>query len=74
MTGPLVLTVPEVAELLRVSTDAVYDLCSSGELDHRRVGRRIIIPRRAVLEFLGEDVEPSNVVPLLQTADAGSAS
>lgn len=58
MSLPLVLTVPEVAETLRVSDDAVYRLCQDGDLDARRVGRRWIIPRRAVLAFLGEEDGP----------------
>lgn len=49
----LVLTVDETAEILRVSRDTVYSMCAAGDLDHRRCGRRIIVPRRAVLEFLG---------------------
>ena len=60
MTAPLVYTVPEVAALLRCSTDSVYAMCNDGTLDHRRIGRRkIIVPRRAVLAFLGEEDAPN---------------
>jgi excisionase family DNA binding protein len=44
-------TVAEVAAMTGLSVDAVYDLCASGELPSRKVGRRVIIPAKAVDEF-----------------------
>ena len=37
------LTVQQAAGRLGVSVDAVYDLCASGRLRHRKVGRSIRI-------------------------------
>ena len=37
-------TVPEVADMLNVSTDTVYELVRGNMLPHKRLGRRIIIP------------------------------
>ena len=36
---PEILTIPEVAERLRVTTKTVYGLCQRGELPSFRVGR-----------------------------------
>lgn len=38
-------TVSEVAALLGVSTDKVYELVRGHVLPHKRLGRRIIVPR-----------------------------
>lgn len=40
---PLILTVVEVAKILRVSRSLVYALVRSGELPSKRMGRRGII-------------------------------
>ncbi len=45
--GPL-LTVREVARMLRVSTATVYELCARGELAHGRVLNVIQIPEGAM--------------------------
>lgn len=50
---PLVLTVLEVADFLKVSKSCAQELCRSGELRHVRVGRFIRIPRPALATFLG---------------------
>jgi excisionase family DNA binding protein len=42
------LTVREVARLLRVSTATVYKLCASGELAHVRVLNMLRIPMQAL--------------------------
>ncbi|MEO7443050.1 MAG: excisionase family DNA-binding protein [Acidimicrobiales bacterium] len=48
MTDRLTLSVAEAAEALGVSDDLVYELTERGELPCLRVGRRKLIPRRAV--------------------------
>ncbi len=48
-TGTDWLTVQEVADLLRVHTDAVYGACARGELAHVRVGRVIRVSRSALI-------------------------
>ena len=48
-----ILTVDEVAELLRVNRNTVYDLFNKGELPGgRRVGRRIRFSRDVVVRWL----------------------
>ena len=39
------LTVPEVAKLLRISRNLVYELVAQGVLPSIRLGRRILVPR-----------------------------
>lgn len=51
---PLVLTVPEVARVLRLSVWSTYRAIDAGELRCVRRGRVIRIPRAAVAEYLGE--------------------
>jgi excisionase family DNA binding protein len=47
------LTVAEAAELLGVSQDLVYDACQAGDLPAVRLGKRILIPCRALDQWLG---------------------
>lgn len=51
------LTVLEVAQILDVSDDAVYDAAGRGEIPSIRVGRRVLIPTAKLADMLG--VEPS---------------
>jgi len=48
----LVLTVAEAAGRLGISSDLAYDLVARGELPSLRLGRRIVIPRIALLAFV----------------------
>ncbi len=50
---PLVLTVEETAEVLRISRGSAYEGIRTGEIPHVRIGRTIRIPRHALLTFLG---------------------
>ena len=50
----LVFTVEEVAQLLRVSRAFAYELLNRGDLPCLRLGRRILIPRRALERFVEE--------------------
>lgn len=52
-----VLTVPEVAESLRVSRMSVYRLVESGVLTSVRVGRSIRIPTRALADYLRQQTD-----------------
>lgn len=54
-TDCLVLSVAEAAAALGVSDDLVYHLMERGELPCLRIGRRKVIPRRAI-ELLLESV------------------
>ena len=48
----LVLSVPEAARKLRIGVGRCYELTRCGRLRSIRVGKRILIPRAAILEFL----------------------
>lgn len=54
--APLVLTVDEAAELLRVDRKTVYSMDQRGKLPGvRRVGRAIRIHRPTLIAWLGAD-------------------
>lgn len=62
MDQPLVLTVPEAAQLLRISRAFAYELIARGDLPALRLGRRLVIPRHALdtLLNLSEDIHPEH--------------
>ncbi len=47
-----VLNVDQVAELLGLGRNTVYDAVNRNEIPHRRVGRRLIFSRTAVMQWL----------------------
>jgi len=47
-----VLTIKQVAGFLQVSTDTVYRLAASGELQGRRIGRVWRFPKDAIERYL----------------------
>jgi excisionase family DNA binding protein len=53
-----VLNVDQVAELLGLGRNTVYEAAGRGEIPHRRIGRRLIFSRAAVMEWLQE--KPAN--------------
>ncbi len=53
----LVLAVAEAAEVLGVSRAFAYELAARGEIPVLRLGRRRLVPRKALLEMLGEGAE-----------------
>lgn len=50
---PLAVSVDEAGRLLGVSRDLVYDMVARHELVSVRLGRRIVVPVRALEEILG---------------------
>ncbi len=50
----LVLTVGETAKLLRLSKTTVYDRIRQGSIPSIRMGKRILIPRVALMRKLEE--------------------
>ena len=48
----LTWTVPEVARLLGISKDSVYEAAHRGELPVRVIGRRMLVPRTALMRLL----------------------
>ena len=59
MSAAEVLNVDQVAELLGLGRNTVYDAANRGEIPHRRVGKRLIFSREAVMEWL-KGREPAN--------------
>ncbi len=65
MTSPATFTVPEVAAILGLSRNAAYAQAARGEIAGvavLRVGRRLLVPARPLLEQLG-------IPPSVGTAD-----
>lgn len=50
--APAVLTVLEVARILRLGKISVYQAIARGEIPCIRIGRRILIPRHALDQIL----------------------
>ncbi len=64
--GPvrLVYTVSEAAVMLGVSRSMAYELVARGELDARRLGRRIYVTRDVLAALLGcEPPIPDDLTP-----------
>ena len=58
--GRLLLTTSEVADILRTSRAAIYAMVERGQLPGvMRIGRRILIQREALLDWLHERRAPS---------------
>ena len=51
-TEPLVLTPIEAAKLLRIGRGTAYEQIRCGTIPSIRMGRRILIPRAALLKML----------------------
>ena len=49
------LTIPEVAEVLRISRNLVYQLVAEGVLPSVRLGRRRLVPRELLFEWIREE-------------------
>jgi excisionase family DNA binding protein len=51
----ITLTVEEVAPLLGLGRTAAYEAARRGQIPSRRLGRRVLIPVPALLEWLGAE-------------------
>jgi excisionase family DNA binding protein len=51
-----VLSAEDVAELLGIDVKTVYDHANRNRIPHRRLGRRILFGRRAILAWLNGPV------------------
>lgn len=49
-----VLDVEQVASLLRIGRNSVYESVGRNEMPHRRIGKQIRFSRAAILRWLGE--------------------
>ena len=57
--GPFLMTADEVAALLRTSRAAIYAMAARGELPGvTRPGRRFLVRRQALLEWLDQKRVP----------------
>jgi len=54
---PQLLTVDEVAELLRIKRDTVYRLAARGDIPGHKIGRVWRFPRTVIDEFLAKPLE-----------------
>lgn len=51
--GRLVLSVTEAAEVLGISRTFAYELARGGQLPVLHLGRRLLVPRAALVSWLG---------------------
>jgi excisionase family DNA binding protein len=51
----LLLTVLEAARLLRVSRNLAYELVAQGRLPHIRLGRRVLVPRHGLEQWIARE-------------------
>ena len=58
----LSLTVTEAAEVLGISRTLAYALVARGELPSLRMGRRIVVPKRALEALLEAASDPADPV------------
>lgn len=56
----LTWTITEAAQLLGISRATAYEAAHRGELPVRLIGRRMLVPRVALLRMLGQDSPPSS--------------
>ncbi len=53
LDGKATITIEQTARLLGLGRTAAYDAARRGELPTRRLGRRLLVPVPALLEWLG---------------------
>ncbi len=56
---PVILTVDEAADILRISRASAYEACRRGEIPTIKIGRRILVPRAAFERLISPVAEPS---------------
>ncbi len=57
MDTKLVYSVAEVADMLDIAVGTAYECVHRGELPSIKLGRRIVIPRKALMELLEQVTE-----------------
>jgi excisionase family DNA binding protein len=58
--GRLVVSVSEAAELLGISRGLAYESARAGQLPSLRLGRRLVVPRAALLTWLEGAARPES--------------
>ena len=51
---PDIITVSQLAKMLNIGKSSAYALLQNGKIHHVKVGKKYIIPKTAVLAFIGE--------------------
>jgi excisionase family DNA binding protein len=51
----LTLTVPEAGKILGICRNAAYEAASTGEIPTVRIGRRLLVPKKALEKILAGD-------------------
>lgn len=54
---PDILTVMEAAKVSRIGRTMMYRFINGGEIQHIKIGKKILIPRVYLQEFLANHVE-----------------
>ena len=54
---PDILTVAESAEVSRIGRTMMYRFIQSGEIQHIKIGKKILIPRVYLQEFLANHIK-----------------
>lgn len=52
------MDVKEAASFLNVSAWTIYEYCRQGIIPHRRIGRRVLISRSILMNWLKENENP----------------
>lgn len=54
---PLMLSAPEVAEVLGISRAGAYDLVRSAGFPHMKLGNRILVPKDKFVKWIDNNTE-----------------
>ena len=57
---PLTLKVHEAAAVLRISKSKVYELAQSESFPAIRIGKRVVIPRDKLIQWMNDQTEVSD--------------
>lgn len=49
---PDILTVKQVAQALQISENSAYRLIHCNAIGHKRIGRKIIVPKRCLVDYV----------------------
>lgn len=58
----LTLSVEEAAKVLGIGRNLCYDKVKTGEIPAIRIGKRLLVPKKALEKFL-EESKPINLIP-----------
>jgi len=59
----LTLSIEEAAAVLGISRALAYELVRTGALPRLRLGRRVVVPRKALLELVEAQGSPMDSLP-----------